>query len=175
MLILLGNASANWTITEIQYDPDGTDTDREWIELYGPPFTENISFFEDGGIHSLTFIQGNCITDCNIIIADNHINFLTEYLVPDEVLIYDSSWISLKNTGEEIGLTNNEEILISQNYPAIAQSTQSIHFINNEWISKTPNPGIWESYSEIPEFGTIGIFFTILASTGIFVARRIKM
>jgi len=174
MLILLGNASANWTITEILYDPDGTDSDREWIELFGNPFSDNVKFFEDGGIHSLTFIQGNCMNNCVIIIADDYINFLTENSIPDEVLVYDSSWASLKNTGEEIGIIEENKTVEIVNYAPTANSGESLQLFNNQWISDTPNPGEWNNVAEIPEFSSFAVFFIVLAVIGTFIARRLK-
>lgn len=185
---------AQWTFSEVMYDPDGTDNDREWVEVFGPPLNENITFIEDGNAHSLTLISGDCNSnECVSIIADNSDLFLIDWEIPANTLLYDSSWSSFKNTGEEIGLKEGDIIIQSFTYEAIAPSPNSLQLINNTWVSKLPSPGIFENtniennqsdknntskeseevIAEVPEFDII-LASLMLGVIGIFISLRRK-
>ncbi|MDD5086352.1 MAG: lamin tail domain-containing protein [Candidatus Nanoarchaeia archaeon] len=98
-------------INEIMYDPNGTDTGREWIELYNNnDFDVNISewkLFESEVNHKLTAFQGSDILNKKeyLIIADNPEQFLNDYPGFGETIIESS--FSLSNTGEIICIKDN--------------------------------------------------------------------
>lgn len=170
-ILLATNISAQWTITEVMYDPIGSDSENEWIELSGPIFPPEIKFYEDGGNHNIRLMQGNCQENCLIIIADNSDIFLESYFLSDTVLLYDSSWSSLKNTGEKIGLKNGTEILLSEEYPAISKEAESLHLKDNIWTAGQPTPGEFITLSaEVPEFTTLTAIIT-LSALGLLVNR----
>lgn len=147
--LLLPTVSA-WSFTEIMYDPLGTDTNREWVELSGDKLPEEARFVEDGGSHSLTLVSGQCEEHCILLIADDAHTLLEEYpSIPPQTLVYDSSWSSLRNSGETIALELDGDILAQTDYPPIARDGESIHF-EYEWFSATPNPGF--IMQEVPEF-----------------------
>ena len=49
-------------ISEIQFDPAGTDTDREWIEIFNDTSSTidltTYKFFENNTNHGIEFLQG---------------------------------------------------------------------------------------------------------------------
>lgn len=116
----LANASS-LTITEVMYNPSGSDTGREWIEV------KNISTttvalagsnwrFNDGSSHmiSATGEAGELAPNEYAIIADDPIKFKSEY--PNFTgVIYDSSF-SLKNSDNKVSFINNGNEDCSVNY-----------------------------------------------------------
>lgn len=93
-------------ISEIMYDPTGSDTGREWIEIYNDTggsinFT-TWKFFESNTNHSLSSYSSttSVLPSEYAIIADNPSKFLLDYPNFSGVL-YDSSF-SLSNSGELI-------------------------------------------------------------------------
>lgn len=109
------NTSANnqeiMRINEIMYNPEGTDSQREWVEIYNnEEYTINISgwkFYENGVNHSISLFQGSWEIPSNdfAVIADNANTFLTDYPEYDKTL-FDSAF-SLLNSGEYIALKND--------------------------------------------------------------------
>ncbi|HMO78985.1 MAG TPA: lamin tail domain-containing protein [Candidatus Paceibacterota bacterium] len=107
--ILAQNVFANVLITEIMYDPEGTDTGREWIEVFNNS-EESIDLttyklFENNVNHKITeFSGGKLISSKSFaIIADNPPKFLIDHPNLTNSLIFDSAF-SLNNTGEEIAI-----------------------------------------------------------------------
>lgn len=99
------------------YDPEGSDTNREWIEVV---FDENeeinsstLTLVENGREHELTLVQDSSTSFA--IIAQNAEQFLNEY--PSfTATLFDSSF-SLRNSGQDyIALKNSVEILDFVNY-----------------------------------------------------------
>ena len=92
--------------SEIMFDPIGSDSPREWVEIYNDTgssinFT-TWKFFESGVNHGLTSYSGgtNVSSGAYAIIADNAQQFLSDYPSYSGVL-YDSSF-SLSNSGEQL-------------------------------------------------------------------------
>jgi hypothetical protein len=131
-------------ITEIMFNPEGSDTGNEWIEIYSKNCV-NISdykLYEENVSHKIyysqDFLQNNslqnntCIENCEIlcglgIIANNPQNFIDKYLkYPREnnseinFLIYKSSF-ALKNDGEDIGILKNNEFIDYIDYSNILE------------------------------------------------------
>lgn len=147
--------SANVMINEIMYDIDGTDTGREWIEIFN---NSNVSvdlnkwrLFEGDTNHEINLVNENdsSIIPANgyIIIADNSIKFLSDN--PNfSGTVFDSSF-SLKNTGEIIILRNSELIDIDQvdylpDWGANGDGN-SLQKINGQWIASYPTIGAQNS------------------------------
>ena len=85
---------------------------HEWIEIYNPGHEEvdlaNWIFWEDGVNHQLTLTYGtSSLLRANqfAVIAQNADNFLLDYPLVTST-VFDSSWGSLNESGEEIGLKN---------------------------------------------------------------------
>ena len=102
-------------ITEIMYDPEGSDTKREWIEVYNAGST-NIDLgtyflFENNVFHKLVAQSSTIIAPGEYaIIVDSIAEVIAEY---KEFIgkIFDSAF-SLNNTGETLSIANsNKEIV----------------------------------------------------------------
>lgn len=108
-LLIIPGVSANILINEIMYNPAGSDTDREWIEIYNNGNCEDISnykLFEANTNHNLNLIQGSS-TLCNneyAVIADDSTKFILEHNFTGN--LFDSTF-SLSNTNETISIKDN--------------------------------------------------------------------
>jgi len=96
-------------INEIMYDLPGSDSGREWIEIYNYGEETNITGWrleEDSTQYNLNLIQGSMLLPKGgyAVIADNADQFLLEHTDYAGTLI-DSSF-SLSNSGETIMLRN---------------------------------------------------------------------
>lgn len=104
-------------ITEIMYNPPGTDTKHEWLEIFNAS-SENIDlngwkFFEASTNHGLVLYQGSYILDSDTyaIIADDAATFHSDH--PDYKNTIIDSVFSLSNSGETIAIKNNLGEVIS--------------------------------------------------------------
>jgi len=84
-------------INEIMYNPDGSDSGREWIELYNDAeYDINITgwkFYESNANHGLTYIQGSyeLVSKGYGVICSDPTKFLIDYPGYTGTL-YDSSF-----------------------------------------------------------------------------------
>lgn len=110
--------------SEIYYNPNGTDANHEWIEIYnngtaGVDITK-LRFEEAGTQHMLKNMSANILNTVSYaVIAENPEQFLLDY--PSYAgLLFDSSF-SLSNTGEllVLRLDKDGEILDSVLYNSI--------------------------------------------------------
>ncbi len=116
--IFLPSVSANVFISEIMYDPQGSDEGYEWVELYSNT-SVNISgwvFFENNVDHRLTLINGSWEFINYAIIADDPLKFLEKYPYFNGTLFASS--FSLRNSdGEYIAIKNTTlGVIDSLNY-----------------------------------------------------------
>lgn len=109
-------------ITEIMYDPQGTDTDREWVEIHNPDAQSvdlsQWSFWQGGTNHKIHTDDGTTApvipAASYAIIAHNTASMLAGW--PQTTgLIFDASF-SLKNTGELIELKNGDNVVDQINF-----------------------------------------------------------
>jgi hypothetical protein len=94
-------------ISEIMYNPLGSDTDREWVEIYNNGSAVNLSewkFLEANVNHGLTLVNGSFVVNDYAVIVDDASVFLGDYPTFNGTL-FDSSF-SLSNTGETIALVD---------------------------------------------------------------------
>ena len=106
LLLLPGVTSAQVLVSEIMYDLEGSDTDREWIEIYNTS-SEAIDIstwklFEGNTNHGLSVTQGSesLAAGGYAIIVDSPAKFLADW--PSyEGTVLDSSF-SLNNAGETL-------------------------------------------------------------------------
>lgn len=109
-------ADADIIVTEIAaYES----SDHEWIELYNKG-TESVDltgwkFVEDGTNHGLAAFRGGMVlaSHAYAVIADVAANTAADYPAYAGMLI-DSSWTTLNESGELIGLKNNTGTIIEQ-------------------------------------------------------------
>ncbi|HLD20331.1 MAG TPA: lamin tail domain-containing protein [Patescibacteria group bacterium] len=114
------NASAqnsHLVFTEIMYDAEGSDTKREWIEIYNPtdtPITiiegagDGSWRFFDSSNHTLTLIKGSAIIPVAsvAIIASDSATFMAEHPSFSGTL-FDTT-MSLNNTSATLKLSNDK-------------------------------------------------------------------
>ncbi len=151
ILFLIPNSAVNAQviISEVMYDLDGSDSTREWIEVYnsgsGAVDLSKWRLFEQGVNHKLKVSQGNAVLPPkrHAIIADNASVFLGEYSGVS-ASVFDSSF-SLKNSGETLILRNGDlddvdTISYTPDWGA-AGDGDSLQYANGAWVSKAPTPG----------------------------------
>lgn len=119
-------------ISEIHFDPDGSDTDREWVEVYNDgqnaiDLTE-IKFFEANVNHGIEIFNQANSTEKNInagehvIIVQDINKFKTDFPAFNGKIFKAS--FSLSNTGETLALKDKDgNILHSVNYTSADKQT----------------------------------------------------
>lgn len=141
---------AGFEITEIMYDVDGTDTNREWVEVKNTGSeADDLSqwyLFTDNTKHALS-PQGSSSVPAGgyAVIAQNASNFRSDW--PNFTgLLFDSSWTGLNNDGETIGLKDSNLNIVSEvTFTASMGATgtgDSLQKVNGTWISTVPTPGV---------------------------------
>ena len=116
VLIFINTAQAEDLIfTEIMYNPEGTDTNQEWVEVFNLS-TSTIEInsnwrFNDGSNHLLNLYQGdNQIADTTFFIITADVQtFLNNYQNFDGT-IFESS-LSLNNSTDTLQLLNNDQLI----------------------------------------------------------------
>ncbi|HET8581154.1 MAG TPA: lamin tail domain-containing protein [Candidatus Paceibacterota bacterium] len=106
--------SAQAVISEIMYDPDGTDAGHEWVEVFNAgasavPLTE-WHFYENETDHRISAVQGGSVLapGAYAVIADNPALFLTDH--PGFAgQLFDSAF-SLSNSGEPLALHDAQDV-----------------------------------------------------------------
>lgn len=136
-------------VTEIMYDPAGTDTGQEWIEVYNDT-QDNVQLsswklFEANTNHSISTSLGDGSISPGeyAIVAVSGVATLSGYpsYTGD---VYDSSF-SLNNTGESFSFkTLSGDIVAQVTYVGgvlAAGDSNSLHWVGGQWVSRMPNPG----------------------------------
>ncbi len=160
LIFLIAKSADAIIINEIMYNPDGTDTGREWIELYNNEnFDVDINewrLFENDVNHGLTVSQGEFVIPSNeyAVIADNADIFLLDYPDFDKTLI-DSAF-SLNNLGELICIKDSSLTLIDcVNYSPIWGADGNSKTLERKNSDEESNEDNWGE--SILEKGTPGI------------------
>jgi hypothetical protein len=151
ILILIPNISfAQLEITEIMYDADGTDSGREWVEIYNNGEDVDLTtykFLENDVNHGIKPQEedGDTVVkkDEYVILADNIEKFLIDFPTYSG-LIFDSAF-SLNNKGENIAIVDSEgniihNVIYSPEWGAKGTGN-SLQYNGNDWISAEPTPG----------------------------------
>ncbi len=149
-------------ISEITYDPQGSDTSREWIEVYNDTGSgidlSTWKFNESGTNHSLVASQGGTVIPANgyAVIADNPTKFLLDYPTFSGIL-FDSSF-SLSNSGELIVMKDGNGAQIdSVNYSSAIGGNDdgsTLSFISGSWLRGQATPASENIASLIPLVAT---------------------
>ncbi len=138
--------------SEIMFDPQGSDTSREWIEIYndtsGPIDFTSWKFFEGATNHGITSSQGGASVPSNsyAVIADNPTKFLLDYPSFSGIL-FDSVFTGgLSNSGEHIALKESSsgvEIGSVDYDPTIGGNNDgsTLSKIDGLWVRGSATPG----------------------------------
>jgi len=144
ILLLLCTSVWGLEITEVMFDPDGPDSGHEWVEITNDGAAVNLSmyrFFENNVHHQMSVWQGfEILGNGSAIIADEADKFLSDYPSFSGTVL-DSSWSSLSNSGELIGISKDGEI---------------VHQIEYDSTWQTDTPGYIDMPS-VPEFSLAGL------------------
>jgi hypothetical protein len=131
--------SAEIYFTEVMYNPLGSDTGYEWVEVYSNETLDLTSckLFEANVNHNIALTSGdNCSGYC--IIADNTNNFLSANAYNGT--FYDSAF-SLSNSGESLALICDGTVADNITYSDTAVEGQSLQRYNNTWVAGDATPG----------------------------------
>lgn len=151
---------ANVFINEIMYDAEGSDTGREWVEIYNS-HSEAIDlsswkFFEAETNHALTPFSGGAVipTQGFAIIANDPNKFLIDW--PNFAgIIFDSSFSLNNEPGESLALKNgNGEVIDEVTYATslgAGGDGQSLQKINGAWVVANPTVGAVNSVTTANE------------------------
>ncbi len=144
-------AFADLRISEIMYDPVGTDSKQEWVEvlntgttavdLSGIKFSDKSNHVlnippKNGGIGSATLAPGSYA-----ILASDAATFLTSHSGVSQAI--DTS-MSLNNSGATISLSNVQGVIDSISYTkslGAAGNGDSLQLHDGAWIPARPTPG----------------------------------
>lgn len=157
--------SAQVMMTEVMYDLEGTDTGREWVEVYNagssPVDLADWKLFEANTNHRLTAQSVSVIPAQGFaIIADNTVKFLADHPAFSGVL-FDSAF-SLSNEGETLVLRDGsgadiDTVSYTSALGAVGDG-QSLQKSGSSWISASPTVGSMtnENTSQVSGVSTSG-------------------
>lgn len=148
-------------INEVMYDLEGSDSDREWIEVInegsGPVDIGNFKLFENGSNHSLTLVSGSSVIPAGgvAVIAANATSFSAEHAGFSGTL-FDSAF-SLSNIGETLGIKNGagaDEDSVAYASSMGAQGTgESLGRSGSTFMPQAPSPGSSEASAPAAQAG----------------------
>jgi len=173
-----GITTAQVVISEIMYDLEGSDTGREWVEVFNTgstpvPLTEWKLFEADSNHNIIAYSGGESLPGgAYAIIADNPAKFLVDRPTYTDAL-FDSSF-SLSNTGETLTLRccSTDENLIDKDSvfydPGIgaAGDGNTLHRASTQsssFAAAAPTPGTGSlqktggGNNSVPAFDTDGV------------------
>jgi hypothetical protein len=141
-------ALAQVAISEVMYDPAGTDTKREWIEVCNVSSSSidltTFKLFESGSNHSIVAFSGGSSLEagqCGVL-ADDPASFKVDYPSFSGAL-FDSSF-SLSNSGEQLILRSAADADIDvTTYPATAAKGDgnTLHRSGSTYAAASASPG----------------------------------
>jgi hypothetical protein len=144
-----GLVCADFEITEIMYDQEGTDTNREWVEVRNVgTSSEDLSkwfLFSDNTKHKLVPQTESIIpAGSYTVIVQNVEQFKVDYS-NFQGSLFDSSWTGFNNTTESVSLKNpNLNIISPMTYTSGMGGNgngNSLSKINGTWQNGVPTPG----------------------------------
>ena len=146
--VVPGFVAASVWISEIHYNPTGSDSGYEWVEWYAPDGgvdLEEYSFREQGVNHRLSVYRGGFTIGSGerIVVVDNGDKFLQSF--PDyQGTILDSSF-SLNNSGELLEILDGEgNTVFSVTYDPASGGDgtgTSIGLVDDVWYNVDASPG----------------------------------
>jgi len=162
MLFGMQTALASVTISEIMYDPDGSDTNREWVELYNDGGSSvDLSawkFVEANTNHGLTSYSGGVSISSGgyAIIALEPATFVGEW-GGDGAPVFDASFSLGNAVGEALSLKDADgNIVYTVTYdPTIGASDDgnSLQKYSGSWVTADPTAGKSNSTADVDASG----------------------
>ena len=150
-LLLLLSVSYALQISEIMYNPSGSDTGREWVEIYNDGEAldlGNIKLRTDETDHSLGAVL--LAPGGYAVIAQDNATFLLDYEFNGTCI--DSSWTGLSNSvNKTIVLKNSTFVFDNITYEPLAAEGMSL-CRNVSWYECSPTPGMENIIVEPPDF-----------------------
>lgn len=147
VLLLLFPVSYALQISEIMYNPSGSDTDHEWVEIYNNDSeTYNMTGWKlrtDTTDHSLNQNGSNLIIQPGVfaVIAQDAGTFLSDYANSSNITVIDSSWSDLTNTvNKSIVIKNSSVVFDNVTYSIVAEGNTSCK-VNSSFVECMPSPG----------------------------------
>ncbi|MES2223706.1 MAG: lamin tail domain-containing protein [Patescibacteria group bacterium] len=143
---------AGIVINEIMYDVSGTDSGREWVEIYNPDSTSvdvsSYKFLEsvDASNHGLSVVSGSATIPSNgyaVIVSDS-----SKFLADNSGFsgtILKASFSSLNNTGSTLLLKSGTTVVDQVSYTSslgAAGTGNSLQKTTSGFIPATPTPGV---------------------------------
>lgn len=171
-------------ITEVMYDVEGTDTDREWVEVYNNTGADidlsKYTFFESGTNHKITFVSGSTTLAQGSygIIVSSSVEFLKDN--PSfSGNIFDSSFSLTNTTGESLELRSDDGTKVgSVTYDVSIGANgdgKSLQLNGTSWVAGFPTPGIgYTASSGTTENGTSSTTTSTTQSTTVVKESLIK-
>jgi hypothetical protein len=154
-------------ITEIFYNPEGSDDFKEWIEVQNtgntPANIEEWRVYEQDTMHRLAVISGSATIHPGeyAIIAETAEKFRTEQYPSYIGTLFDSSF-SLNNSGEYISLYNGDMLIDNIVYNAAWGGNgngNSIQKNGDTWCEGPPTPGAENVCASEPEAGSLALSY----------------
>lgn len=167
-------ANGSIVITEVMYDPAGTDSNREWIEVHNGS-SSNIDFSKyiyltDGAgssKHSLIGVSSPMLpVGSYAVIVQDPTAFKKDY--PSYTgLIFDSSWSGLTATsGKTLIIQDGANLVMDQvTYDPTLGATNDGNSlqkgVDGKWSASTPTPGTGASSSDTTTITTTDLAKTV--------------
>src|SRR3989344_5744198 len=147
-LLITPTVASALVFSEVMYDPDGTDSGREWVEVYNDGAASvdltGVALVEGTTRHKISVYLGGASTITSgayAIIADKPELFLADY--PSVSLVFDSTF-SLSNTGETLALSESAESAdadsISWTSDVAATGGKSWQRSGEAWVAALASP-----------------------------------
>lgn len=152
---------ASVTINEIMYDVQGTDSGREWVEVYNPDSASvdisNYKFLEsaDASNHGLSVVSGGAVipTGGYAIIVSDSTKFLTDNPGFSGTIL-KASFSSLNNTGATISIKSGTTLVDQASYTSSLGASgtgNSLQKTSSGFIPAVPTPGAINATAAVSE------------------------
>ncbi len=141
-------SSPDLMVSEVMYDPPGTDGGHEWVEILNGGTTSvemsNVKFREGGTNHNLALEAGSSTLAAGgyAIIANGTSTFLEDF--PNFNGMLFSASFSLSNSGEELALRYGDTLFGAVTYASTTGAYgdgNSLQLIDGSWTWSRPTPG----------------------------------
>ncbi len=137
-------------INEIFYNPQGTESGHEWVEVCSNTNGSSLSGlqFEDSygskrKMHNLEIKQGASVLQkdqCAVIVSDDA-KFKADFPNMSGTIMRSSSSFSLSNSGEELAIYLDSKLQDAVNYSPGGKEGESIHRDGANFVPAQPTPG----------------------------------